>query len=128
MRLIATNSLGLETYFDTHPTIGGEDTAPTPMEVMLQSLAGCTAMDVLSMLRKRKKSIIDFKISVEAVRTKEHPRVFTNVNMIYELTSSDSTIEEFKHTVELSQDKYCSASAMFKKSGCNVKWEAVLIN
>jgi putative redox protein len=127
MRLAGINELGLITYFDTHPEVGGEDTAPTPLEVMLQSLAGCTAMDVLSMLRKRRKTIDDFSIDLEAERAQEHPKVFTKVKMTYNLKSPDATVEEFKNVITLSQDKYCSVSAMFKRSGCNVIWEAKII-
>ncbi|HEY5535800.1 MAG TPA: OsmC family protein [Ignavibacteria bacterium] len=127
MRLAGINELGLITYFDTHPEVGGEDTAPTPLEVMLQSLAGCTAMDVLSMLRKRRKIIDDFSIDLIAERAQEHPKVFTKVKMTYNLKSPDATVEEFKKVIALSQDKYCSASAMFKRSGCNVIWEAKII-
>ncbi|HEY5122895.1 MAG TPA: OsmC family protein [Ignavibacteria bacterium] len=127
MRLAGINELGLITYFDTHPEVGGEDTAPTPLEVMLQSLAGCTAMDVISMLRKRRKTIDDFSIDLEAERAQEHPKVFTKVKMTYNLKSPDATVEEFKNVITLSQDKYCSVSAMFKRSGCVVIWEAKII-
>jgi putative redox protein len=127
MRLAGINELGLITYFDTHPEVGGEDTAPTPLEVMLQSLAGCTAMDVLSMLRKRRKTIDDFSIDLEAERAQEHPKVFTKVKMTYNLKSPDATVEEFKNVITLSQEKYCSVSAMFKRSGCVVIWEAKII-
>jgi putative redox protein len=127
MRLAGINELGLITYFDTHPEVGGEDTAPTPLEVMLQSLAGCTAMDVISMLRKRRKTIDDFSIDLEAERAQEHPKVFTKVKMTYNLKSPDATVEEFKNVITLSQEKYCSVSAMFKRSGCVVIWEAKII-
>ena len=126
MRLAGYNEKGIITYFDSHKETGGDDSAATPMEVMLQALAGCTAMDVLSMLRKKKKTINDFEIYLNSERASEHPRVFTKVNMTYELTSPDTNYDEFKYIVSLSQDKYCSVSAMFKKSGCEVLWNAVI--
>ena len=126
MRLAGSNEKGLITYFDSYKEKGGDDSAATPMEVMLQALAGCTAMDVLSMLRKKKKTINDFEIYLNSERASEHPRVFTKVNMTYELTSPDTNYDEFKYIVSLSQDKYCSVSAMFKKSGCEVLWNAVI--
>jgi putative redox protein len=127
MRLVGLNEAGLKTYFDTHPEVGGEDSAPTPLEVVLQALAGCTAMDVLSMLRKRKKNIEYFSIELDAERAFEHPKVFTKINLIYLLKSPDANIDEFKHIISLSQDKYCSVSSMIKKSGCEIIWEAKLL-
>jgi putative redox protein len=127
MRLAGTNESGLITYFDTHPQFGGEKTAPTPMEVMLQCLAACTSMDVLSMLRKRKKNIDEFNIELEAEKSPEHPKVFIKVKMIYKLKSPDATIDELNNIVTLSQDKYCGISAMFKRSGCDVFWETRII-
>ena len=126
MCLAGYNENGLITYFDSHKETGGGDSAATPMEVMLQALAGCTAMDVLSMLRKKKKTINDFEIYLTPERASGHTKIFTKVNMTYELTSSDTNYDELKYIVSLSQDKYCSASAMFKKSGCEILWNVVI--
>ena len=126
MRLVGMNEKGLTTYFDSHPKFGGEESAPTPMEVMLQALGGCTAMDVLSMIRKRRKTVDSFNIYLEAERAEEHPKVYTNVKLVYELISPDSKIEELDHAVNLSQEKYCGISAMLRKSGCEVTWETVV--
>lgn len=126
MRFVGKNERGLKTYFDSHPQFGGEESAATPMEVMLQSLGGCTVMDVLSMLRKRRKTIDGFNIYLEAERAEEHPKVYSRVKIIYELISPDAKIEELDHAVNLSQEKYCGASEMFKKSGCEVTWETVV--
>jgi putative redox protein len=128
MRLAGFNEHGFTTYFDTHPQLGGDDSAPTPSEIMLQCLGGCTSMDVLSMLRKRKKTIDDFQIELEAERAKEHPKVFTRVKLQYILKSPDATMDEFKNIISHSQDKYCSVSAMFKQAGCEVIWDAKIIN
>jgi len=126
MRLVGTNEKGLTTYFDSHPKFGGEESAPTPMEVMLHALGGCTAMDVLSMLRKRRKTIDRFNVYLDGERAEEHPKVYISVKLIYQLISPDAKIEELDHAVNLSQEKYCGASEMFKKSGCEVTWETVV--
>lgn len=128
MRLIGTSQKGHETIFDTVPKVGGEDTAATPMEVMLQAMAACSFMDVLSILRKKRKTIDALDIEIEAERADEHPKVFTKVLMKYSLKSPDAELKDLERSVELSQDKYCGASAMFKKSGCEVGWEAKLVN
>jgi len=126
MRIIGTNRLGLETVFDTSPDVGGEHTAPSPMETLLMSMGACTFMDVVSILRKKRKTVTGMNIKVTAERAKEHPKVFTKVHLTYELTSPDATIEDLNRSIELSQTKYCGASAMFKLSGCEVTWDAVV--
>jgi len=127
MRLIGKNKDGLETIFDTVPAVGGENTAATPMEVMMQSLAACSSMDVLSILRKKRKQIDEFWVEIEGERTEEHPKIFKTVHLIYNLKSPDAQESDLIRSIELSQDKYCGASAMFKLAGCEVTYEAKLL-
>lgn len=126
MRLIGTNDRGHETFFDTSLAHGGDDSAASPMEIMLQSLAGCSSMDVLSILRKKRKQIDDFWIDIDGVRSDEHPKVMKTAHLIYNLVSPDAEESDLKRAVELSQDKYCGVSAMFKASGCEVSYEIKL--
>jgi putative redox protein len=126
MRLIATNALGQETPFDATPDIGGENSAPTPMQVLLQSMVACTMMDILSILRKRRKQIDDLQVEVSSTRAESHPKVFTHVTMNFHLTSPDADSEDLTRALELSHKNYCSASAMFQRSGCTVEWTAVV--
>jgi putative redox protein len=126
MRIIGTNEKGLETIFDTSPKVGGEDTAPTPMEIMLQSVAACSFMDTISILRKKRKTIIDLQIDIEGERTEEHPKVFKTIVLKYTLTSPDAELNDLERAVELSQDKYCGASAMMKLAGAEVSYQVDL--
>lgn len=128
MRLIGKNKQGLEVIFDTDPSVGGENTAPKPMETFLMALGACTSMDVLSILRKKRKTIQGFSVKLIGERAREHPMVFTKVHLVYELVSPDATIDDLNRSIELSQTKYCSASAMFKEAGCEVSWEAIIKN
>ena len=123
MRLIGINEKGHETIFDTVPAVGGEDTAASPMTIMLQSLAACSTMDVLSILRKKRKTIDEFWVDMEAERADTHPKVFTKVHLIYNLKSPDAEEKDLARSVELSQDKYCGVSEMFRKSGCEVTFK-----
>lgn len=123
MRFIGKNSLSLETVFDTHPSAGGEDTAGAPMEIMLQALGACSAMDVISIIRKKRKEILKFNIFIEAEQNDNHPKYFTKTHLIYELTSGDAEQSELDKAIELSQKNYCSVSAMFQRSGCVVTYE-----
>lgn len=124
MRLIGKSKLGHQTIFDTVPEVGGENSAPSPMEVMLQSLAACSSMDVLSILRKKRKQIDDYWVNLTAERAENHPKVFTKVHLIYNLKSPDAELKDLERAIELSNEKYCSASAMFKAAGCIITHES----
>ncbi len=126
MRIIGTNEKGLETIFDTSPKVGGEDTAATPMEIMLQSVAACSFMDTISILRKKRKTINDLQIDIEGERTEEHPKVFKTIVLKYTLVSPDAELNDLERAVELSQDKYCGASAMMKLAGADVSYKVEL--
>lgn len=120
MKITAVNSLGQNFDFDTSAANGGDDSAPTPMEYLLSSLGACSYMDIISILRKKRKTINGFEIEVEGDRSETHPKVFTKANLIYILKSPDAELSDLERAVELSHDKYCSVSAMFKRSGCEV--------
>jgi putative redox protein len=123
MRIKGTSELGLVTYFDTHPQAGGDDTAPTPMDVMLQCLGACSFLDVIGILRKKRKQVDNLEIFLDANRAEEHPKVITDVHMQYVLTSPDAELSDLERAVELSKEKYCSVSAMFRAAGCNISLE-----
>ncbi len=128
MHITATESNGHKTYFDTVPEVGGENTAAAPMVVMLQAMAGCSMMDVAAILRKKRKTITELKMEVEGLRADKHPKVYTKVHLKYTLVSPDAEQKDLDRSIELSQNTYCGASAMFKQSGCEVTYEGILIN
>ncbi|HPI18878.1 MAG TPA: OsmC family protein [Candidatus Kapabacteria bacterium] len=128
MGISGINDLGLETMFDTHIPEGGENLAPTPMEIMLESLGACSMMDIAAIIRKKRKQITNLEANIIAERAEQHPKVFTKVYVKYRLTSPDAEIKDLERAVELSQTTYCSVSAMFQRSGCEVKWDCELIN
>ncbi len=127
MRLEGQNERGQRTVFDADPTVGGHDTAPRPLEVFLQAMMACTAMDVLSIVRKKRRTVTAFRLTAEAERAPEHPRVFTRIHLRYELTSPDATEQDLQRAIELSQTTYCSASIMVRRSGCHITWEARVV-
>ncbi len=128
MKLIGTNADNLQTFFDASIKGGGEGSAATPMEILLESMAACSMIDVISILRKKRKTLIDFKIEIDGERATTHPMVFTKVHLKFILTSPDAQLNDLEHAVELSQTTYCGASAMFQKSGCEVSWSTEIIN
>jgi putative redox protein len=122
MRLVGVNELGKETAFDVTPENGGDGSAASPMEVFLQAAVACSSMDVLSIIRKKRKTVADLRIEVEGERAEEHPQVYTSIAVRYILTSPDATEGDLERACELSQNQYCSAFAMIKRSGCEVSW------
>ena len=100
---------------DTSKKAGGNDSGFNSKALLLSSLAGCTAMDVVSILMKMRIEFSNFQIEVEAEQTDEDPRVFKDFNIIYRLKTHPSNREQVKKAVDLSMDKYCGVSAMLKK-------------
>jgi putative redox protein len=95
---------------------GGSGAGTSPMELLLLGLGGCTAVDVVSIMKKRRKPVQKFAIQIEAERAKEHPKVYTRIHMIYQFWGENLDKEELKKAIELSESKYCSASAMLGKT------------
>lgn len=98
---------------DTVETGGGENKGPSPKPLLLSSLAGCTGMDVVSLLNKMHVVYSDFNIEVEADLGDEHPRMYTEIRLTYFIKTEEK--EKMEKAVNLSKDKYCGVSAMLSK-------------
>ena len=107
---------GHKVSMDALPEVGGENAGPRPKELMLASLAGCTGMDVISILRKMKVEVESFNINVEADLTEEHPKHYTKMHITYLFKGNNLDVEKLKKAVDLSQDKYCGVSATYRKA------------
>jgi len=94
----------------------GLEAGSRPMELFLISLAGCTGMDVVSLLEKMRVKLDDFKMEVEAERAETHPKVFTKIHIEFLFWGKDIDPAKVEKAIDLSQNKYCSASAMLKKT------------
>ncbi len=121
---------GHDVFLDSSKDVGGADTAPRPMEMMLISLMGCTGMDVVSILRKMRVELKSLRLGIEYDRRPYHPRIYTKVKIryIFELDEDDPPMEKLEKAVRLSQEKYCSASAIIKNSVNDFKYEIVVEN
>lgn len=93
---------------------GGNDLGTSPKILMLVSLAGCTGVDVVSILNKMKVSFSDLSINVEAHLTEEHPKIYDDVTIIYTIKVDKKNKLNVKKAVDLSQEKYCGVSEMFR--------------
>ena len=121
MSFIGENESGHKTMFDT-ASEGGKYENATPMEILLEAAAACSGIDVVSMLNKRRKTIIDMKIEVKGEKREERPTIFKKVEMIYTLISPDVEEAELERAISLSHEKYCSVSATLKLAGADVTY------
>lgn len=126
LHFTGTNEKDQQTQFDTSIAGGGLGSAPGPMEIVLQAAAACTAMDIISILKKKRRTVGAFSIDLTAERAEQHPKVFTSIAMAIHLTSPDATEQDLTRSIELSQTTYCSVSIMLQRSGCQISWHAEL--
>jgi putative redox protein len=94
---------------------GGSNAGTSPKELLLLSLAGCTASDVVSILQKKRVKLDDFEINISAEMTEEHPKVFTKIDLEYVFYGQDIKAKDVERAIELSQTTYCGVTAMLEK-------------
>lgn len=116
MAFDATASTGHQVRMDAAPEVGGENTGPRPMEMVLMGLGGCTGIDVVMMLQKMGQAIQDVQIEVASQRAEEVPKVFTKIHVHFIVIGHDLNEKKVKRAVDLSADKYCSVSKMLEAS------------
>lgn len=116
---------GHEFVVDADAAVGGKDRGPRPKALLLAGLAGCTGMDVASILGKMKMLYDSFAVEVDAHQTDEHPKVYDGISLRYIFTGSDLDEKKIEKAVTLSQDKYCGVTAMLSKTA-KIDYEIVL--
>jgi putative redox protein len=97
-----------------YPEVGGAGDGFAPMELMGLALAGCTGMDVISILQKKRQAVSAFEVRVNTERTEEHPKVWTKVLIDYVLTGKQIDVAAVERAIQLSSEKYCPAQNMLK--------------
>jgi putative redox protein len=115
MSFTGTADSGFDIKLDSKKEVGGEGKGFIPMELMALSLAGCTAMDVISILGKKRQDVTDFEVRVDADRAEEHPKVFTGAKINYLVTGRNLDEAAILRAIELSAESYCPAQAMLGK-------------
>ena len=100
---------------DTVPAGGGHDAGPSPKPFLLTALAGCTGMDVVGMLKKMRVDFSDFSIFVDATLGDEHPRMYTEIRVLYKIKLAEEDKPKMEKAVNLSKDQYCGVYAMLSK-------------
>lgn len=113
---VGANDLGLEVSLQGPPREGETRTAPSPKDLVLIGLGGCTAVDVVEILHKMRQPLGSLRIDLESEESEEHPKVFTRVRLVYKLEGHGLDPERAVRAVTLSQQKYCGVSAMIAKT------------
>ena len=116
MTFTASADSGFTLQMGTSPNVGGQNDGFRPMELLLIGLGGCTAMDVISILRKKRQDVTGFDILLDAEQAKDHPRVFTKITIKYILRGNQIDPKVVERSIELSETKYCPAQAMLARS------------
>ncbi|MBV6341832.1 OsmC family protein [Candidatus Magnetobacterium casense] len=111
MRFVGEASSGHAIVIDADHEVGGEDTGMRPSELLLIALGGCSAMDIISILRKKKQDVRRFEINVRGDKASAHPKRFNTIVVEYVVTGKGVEVEALKRAVELSMTKYCSVKA-----------------
>ena len=98
-----------------NPRVGGDDDGFRPMELIATGLAGCTAMDTVSILQKKRQEVTEFEVKVDAQRAEEHPRVFTHIKIEYQITGHGVDEGAVLRAIQLSAKRYCPAQGMLSQ-------------
>ena len=117
LQFIATSDSNRSMVLDSAKiNLGGFDSAVSPFELILVGLAGCTGMDVISILQKKRQNVTAFEVNVEGERAKEFPKVLTKIHVEFIVTGKNINEAAVKKAIELSENVYCGVSAMLKKT------------
>ena len=93
---------------------GGDNSGPSPKKLQLVALSGCTGMDVVSILKKMRIEIDKCTVEVQGELTDEHPRYYSNMHIIYELSGKNLPLDKVEKAVKMSEDTYCGVGALYK--------------
>lgn len=116
MTFIGLPDSGFPVQMDADSSFGGTDNGVRPMEMVALGLAGCTAMDVISILQKKRQQVTQFEVRVNAPRSGEHPKVFTKALITYLVTGKNVDESALLRSIELAATKYCPAQLMLAQA------------
>lgn len=107
---------GHKLMLDAGEQVGGHNLGPRPKPLMLVALAGCTAMDVVSILAKMRVDLENFDVKVEGEQSEEQPVHYISMHIIYEFWGKDLPVEKLEKAINLSHERYCGVSAVYRKA------------
>ncbi len=115
MRFEAEAGSGHHVILDAAEHGGGQNTGFRPMELLLVGLGGCTGMDVISILRKKRQQVTGYAVHVSGIRSEENPMVFVEITVVHIVTGHHIQPEAVVRAIQLSEERYCGAGAMLEK-------------
>lgn len=115
MRFDAEAGSGHHVTLDAAEHGGGQNAGFRPMEMLLVGLGGCTGMDVISILRKKRQQVTGYEVHVSGIRAEDHPMVFVEITVEHIVTGHDVQPEAVERAIQLSKERYCGAGAMLGK-------------
>jgi len=116
MKFIGTGPSGFPIHMDAESSLGGNDSGLYPMELVALGLIGCQAMDVISILQKKRQKVSNFEVRFDGPRSPEYPKVFTRAAITFVVTGKDVGEDAVLRSIELSATKYCPAQAMLEQA------------
>ena len=126
MSFIAETGSGHAVVMDGAPEAGGRNLGPRPMEMLLAGTGGCSAFDVVLILKKGRQAVTGCEVSLKAERAETDPKVFTQIHFHYRVTGKQLKPDAVARAIELSKDKYCSASIMMAETA-NITYDFEII-
>lgn len=124
---VAESGSGHAMVMDGPPEMGGRNLGVRPMEMMLMGMGGCTAFDVMMILKKSRQEVTDCVVELSAERAESEPKVFTRIHVHFVVTGRDLKELKVRKAVELSAEKYCSASIMLGNAGVEISHDFEIV-
>ena len=116
MRFDVETGSGHHVILDAAEHNGGQNSGPQPMEMLLVALAGCSGMDILTILRKKRQDITGYELRIHGMRAEEHPKVYLDITLEHIFSGHNIRPEAVERAIELTEERYCGASAMLGKT------------
>ncbi len=121
LQFVGQADSGHAVVMDGDVEVGGKNTGSRPMEMLLMGIGGCSGMDVISILRKKKENVTGLEIKIKGQKAENYPKKFTDINLEFIVTGKNVSEEAVKKAVELSMEKYCSVKATLEGSA-KISW------
>jgi len=117
---------GFKVHIDSDPEFGGKDRGPNPKPLMMVALAGCTGMDMVSLMNKMRVEYDSLNVVIEGELTEDHPKHFTKMKVIYEIGGRNVDLKKVEKIMAMSKDKYCGVSHSYMKA-MEIEYELKLL-
>jgi len=116
LQFVGEASSGHAIVMDSDPTVGGNNSGLRPMELLLLGIGGCSGMDIVSILKKKKQDVTGFEINVKGEKAEDYPKKFTEINLEFIVRGRNISEDAVKKAIDLSMNKYCSVKATLEGS------------